>query len=88
METGERAPTRMQTPSGGCLLASTESFSVVHRLFLPPPSPQVCAHPPVSHVTLSVPTSQVEGSVLRSTTCQVCSCCQPPLGPFGSFSLL
>lgn len=87
METGERAPTRMQTPSGGRLLAATASFSVVRRLFLPPPSPQDCAHSPLSHLTLSFPMSQVEGSVLRSTACQVCSCCHPPLDPFGSCSL-
>ena len=87
METGERAPTRMQTPSGGCLLAPAASFSAVRRFFLPPPSPQVCAHSPVSHVTLSFPTSQAEGSVFSSTACRVCSCCHPPLDPFGSFSL-
>lgn len=37
------------------------------------PHPQVCAHPPASPVTPSFPRSQMLGSVLRSTACQICS---------------
>ena len=63
METGERAPTRMQMPVLGLSPGLGLVLLRCPAALPASPHPQVCAHPPVSPVTPSFPRSQMLGSV-------------------------